>query len=455
MREIIFEKTTSYFTFFRRYILTCTTPFEGTPVKGIQVLGVLETRNLSFDHVFVLDVNEEVFPDTRKEDSLLPFKVREILGLPTYRDRDQLSTYYFETLWKGAQEVHLFFVENDQMEKSRFIEQLLWEKQKKDRVLKPEGYFQKVQYQVNLKNKVPKEIHKTPEMVTFLRQALFSATALDTYLKCPQAFYLHYVLGLERKEEVSEGIERTEIGKFVHSVLSRYFGRRKGQRLRVSDIDLEEMDGLIEERFQSEYGTEPLGSAYLLKQQIKAHLADFLRKYTLPLLKEKNIHILEVEHSINTGYAGFSLTGRLDHIERRGETVCVVDYKTSSRPDGLRIRFDKLDFTKKESWREAIGSLQLPFYLLLYSNAHGRAIEELEAMFLLLGRAVISRAIELTLFDSREGVKEKFEGLKKVILSLLQEIVDPSLPFNPTADLKHLCPACDFSHLCGTQWMMK
>ena len=66
MREMAFEKTTSYFTLFRRYLMTCTTPFEGTPVRGLQVLGVLETRNLSFDRVFVLDVNEEVLPDTRK-----------------------------------------------------------------------------------------------------------------------------------------------------------------------------------------------------------------------------------------------------------------------------------------------------------------------------------------------------------------------------------------------------
>lgn len=215
------------------------------------------------------------------------------------------------------------------------------------------------------------------------------------------------------------------------------------------------MDRLIEVCFQGEYGKEPLGSAYLLKRQIKAHLTDFLRNYTLPLVREKNIRILEVEHSIKTGHAGFTLTGRLDHIEKRDETICIVDYKTSSRPEGLRIRFDRLDFIRRESWPEAIGSLQLPFYLLLYSSAHERAIEELEAMFLLLGRAAISRAIELTLFDSQEGMREKFEGLETVILSLLGEIVDPCLPFYPTVDLKHLCPACDFSHLCGTQWFTK
>ncbi len=452
MGEMVFEKTTSYFTLFRRYIQTCATPFEGTPVKGVQVLGVLETRGLSFDQVFVLDVNEEVLPNTRREDSLLPFRVREILGLPTYLDRDQLAAYTFATLWRGAKEVHLFFVDNDQREKSRFIEQLLWQKQKKERTLESGGYFRKVQYRIDLKNKVPEEIRKTPEMAAFLREASFSATALDAYLECPSKFYYRSVLGLERKEEVSGEIERADIGKFVHSVLSGYFGKRRGRRLLPSDIDLGEMAGLIEELFERRYGKDPLGSTYLLKEQVKSHLKDFLNNYTLSLIKGQPVTILEVEQSVHSVFEGFKLTGRLDHIEMRGRKICIVDYKTSANPEGLRIRFDKLDVGKRETWGDAIGSLQLPFYLLLYSGSRGHEPEELEAMFLLLGKAVISRAIELPLFDSAEGKREKFEVLKTIILRLLKEIVDPSFPFYAAKDPKNLCPICDFRYLCGTQW---
>jgi hypothetical protein len=455
MGEMVFEKAASYFALFRRYIQTCTTPFEGTPVKGLQVLGVLETRALSFDRVFMLDVNEDILPNSRREDSLLPFRVREILGLPTYLDRDQLAAYYFETLWRGAREVHLFFVENDQKERSRFIEQLLWEKQKKDRVLKPDGYFCKVQYQVNLKNRAPGEIKKSPEMVAFLRQTSFSATAIDTYFGCPLKFYYRYVLGLERKEEASGEIERTDIGRFVHSVLSRYFGKRRGQLLKASDIDLEEMTGLIDELFERDFGRDPLGSTYLLKQQLSAHLRDFLEHYTLPLIQEKPVTVLEVECAVNTTLEEFKLTGRLDHVEKRDKRICILDYKTSANPEGLRIRFDKLDTGKRETWEGSIGSLQLPFYLLLYSRVHGHEADEMEAMFLLLGKNVISRAIELPLFDSPEKKKERFEGLKAIILCLLREMVDPAFSFYPGRDLKNLCPTCDFKTLCGTQWLVK
>ena len=124
-------KRNSYFHFFRKYVAHCFTPFEGTPLQGVQVLGFLETRALRFERVYLLDANEDVLPDTRKEETLLPFGVREILGLPTYIDRDMLSAYYFETLVKGSGEVHLFFIENERKEKSRFVERLLWERQKR------------------------------------------------------------------------------------------------------------------------------------------------------------------------------------------------------------------------------------------------------------------------------------------------------------------------------------
>jgi CRISPR/Cas system-associated exonuclease Cas4 (RecB family) len=455
MGETAFEKTTSYFTLFRRYMLTCTTPFEGTPVRGLQVLGVLETRNLSFDRVCVLDVNEEVLPDTRKEDSLLPFKVRQGLGLPTYLDRDQLAAYYFDTLWTGAKEVHLFFIENDQKEKSRFVERLLWEKQRRDRVLDTGSYVSKVQYRVDLKNRVPGEIRKTQEMVTFLREQAFSATGLDTYLKCPRKFYYGRVLGLEKSEEVSGDVERADIGRFVHKVLSRYFGKRKGFQLKRSDIDLGEMDRLVEALFEEDYGRDPLGAIYLLKRQVKARLRDFLKNYTIPLLGEKAVTVLEVEHPVQGRVEGFRVKGILDHIERRDGRICIIDYKTSSNPEGYRIRFDKLDLRKRETWMEAIGSLQLPFYLLLYSEAHGREIEELEALFLLLGKAVINRGIELPLYDVREVKKERFEDLRTVILALLEEILDLNHPFYPSSDPKTSCPICDFQYLCGTQWLTK
>ncbi|MCL4474619.1 MAG: PD-(D/E)XK nuclease family protein [Nitrospirae bacterium] len=454
MKDIAFKERSSYFTFFRKYIMTCHTPFAGTPVRGLQVLGFLETRNLKFDRVFVLDANEEVLPDTRKEETLLPFKAREILGLPTYMDRDRLIAYYFDTLLKGAKEVHLFFIENDKTERSRFVEKLLWEKQKRDRATDTKPYVTPIQYQVNLVNKAPQSIPKTNDIIAFLKDLTYSATTMNQYLKCPLQFYYATVLGISRKEEITGDIERDDLGNFVHAVLRRYFSGKKGRPLKEKDMDLREMDLLVEGLFEREYGKDPSGAIYLLKRQIKRHMADFLRDYSIPLVKEKTVTILESEETIQVTVDSFHLKGRLDSVEQRDDKTVIIDYKTGSSRTPLKIDMEKLDLHGRETWNKAIGSLQLPFYLLLYTEKKRRTIDELNALFLLLGRAKISNEIELPLFDDSSPA-ETFVPLKTVIFKLLGEITDPQIPFLPASDRKKACPPCDYQYICGTQWIVK
>lgn len=454
MKDFAFTERSSYFSFFRKYVMTCHTPFSGTPLKGLQVLGFLETRNLKFDKVFVLDANEEILPDTRKEETLLPFKAREILGLPTYMDRDKLTAYYFDSLLNGAKEVHLFFIENDKAERSRFVEKLLWERQKRDKETTSIPYVRPLQYQVKLINKVPSPISKTGEMVAFLRDYRYSATALNQYLKCPLQFYYATVLGLSPKDEITGDIERDELGSFVHNILSRYFLNKKGRPLKEEDLVIREMDSLVETLFEKEYGKEPAGALYLLKRQVKRRMADSLKYYYIPLLRRHELTILGVEESVEVRVDGFNLKGRLDSVEQRGGKTVIVDFKTGASDSYLKIRLEKLDIAKRETWGEAIGSLQLPFYLLLYTEKKRRPIDEFNALFLLLGRSRISEKIELSLFDEAAPA-EMFVPLKVVIFKLLREIIDPRVPFSPSSDIKNGCPTCDFKYICGTPWVVK
>jgi CRISPR/Cas system-associated exonuclease Cas4 (RecB family) len=452
MKDMSFTDRTSYFTFFRKYSMTGHVPFPGAPLKGLQILGFLETRNIRFDTVFILDANEEVIPDTSKEDTLLPFKAREILKLPTYLDRDKLSAYYFDTLIRGAKEVHIFFVENDSKERSRFVESLLWERQKRDRSTRASDYVQAVQYKVKLGNDTPSGIPKTGKVVSFLKDFTYSATVLDTYLNCPLQFYYSCVLDLGKKEEITGEIERADVGKFVHRVLSSYFSRRLNRVLKEADIDLKEMDDLIDDLFGREYGANATGAVYLLKAQIKEHLGDYLSRYRIPLIKEKNVTIIGVEEPIEATLNSYKLKGRLDIVEKRDDMICILDYKSGSSAKNLKINFDKLDPHNRDSWDEAAGSLQLPFYLVLYSERHGTKIEDLRGMFLLLGRSLITKEIELPLFETDDEVS-KFDELRAVILGLLEEILDPDVPFAAASNRKNSCPKCDFQYICGTQWV--
>ncbi|MEK6677941.1 MAG: PD-(D/E)XK nuclease family protein [Nitrospirota bacterium] len=452
MKNISFTDMSGYFSFFKRHIMNSYTPFEGSPIKGLQVIGFLETRNLKFDTVFVMDVNEEVLPSAKKEDTFLPFRVRKMLGIPTYQDRDRLSAYYFETLLKGAKEAHLFFIENNNKERSRFVEKLIWEIQKKDKTI-DKDYIKTIQYKVSLKNSSPVEIPKTEDMIEFLKDFIYSASSVNKYLKCQFSFYYAHVLRLSKKEDVSGDIDKKGIGGIVHEILSGYFSRRINLKLKESNININEIELLADDIFKKNYGENLFGAAYLLKKQIKKRLKELLRGYYIPMIKEKPLIILGSEVKIPPiSIDSFKIQGRLDNIEKRGDKICIIDFKTASSNNYLRINFDKLVPDNRDSWCDAIGSLQLPFYLMLYSNYKEAKIKELNGMFLLLGRSVINKEIEHP-FCNDSDVERNYEIMQGIILRLLREITDINISFKPAQNKEKICPNCDFRYICGTQWI--
>jgi len=448
MREIRFEEKGSYFNLIKRVMTTAYTPFLGTPLRGVQVLGFLETRNIKFEKVFFLDVNEGIVPEITKEDTLLPFKVRKLLRLPTYLDREKLMAYYFDTLIQGAREVHLFYVENDEKERSRFVEKLLWERQKREGRSDDKGYVKAIQYSVTLQSKRPRPIMKSGEMIRFLKNCPFSASSLDTYLGCPLEFYYEYVLGLREREIVSDELERGEIGLFVHQVLFDYFKERIGRTLSEKDMSLKELEKIIYGRFEEHYGRDPTGEIYLLQRQIEKHLKDFIKHYQTPKIKECPLEIMHLEQKLEVERESFRLKARLDRVEKRAGRTAIIDYKTSANKKYLSINYHKLDRGNRADWSEAIGTLQLPFYLTVYSQATGEKPEGIDCIFLLLGRTRIDSTIELPLFEDETEFNQRFADLYHVIFSLLREIVDPRQPFVPTTAVKNRCDRCIYRHIC-------
>jgi CRISPR/Cas system-associated exonuclease Cas4 (RecB family) len=448
MKEIQFQDVGSYFTLLKKYIATSYTPFTGTPLRGVQVLGFLETRNLKFENVLFLDANEGIIPDTTREDSFLPFKARQILGLPTYLDREEIMSYYFNTLISGAKETHVFYVENDQKERSRFVEKILWERQKREEKRDTKGYVTTIRYAVTLSDKNPHAIRKTTEMIRFLKEYSFSATSLNRYLRCPLRFYYEYVLGLREREAISEEFEKEEIGSFVHLVLSDAFKGKTGSILTEKEMNLKEFEKVIRKHFEEQYGKNPTGEIYLFRKQVERHLKDFMRNYQVPKIKEFQTEILGLEQRIDVVRDSFRLAARLDRVEKRGERTIIIDYKTSANKNYLLINFNKLDPKTRDSWSEAIGSLQLPFYLLTYAASRGEKPEKIDCMFLLLGKTRIDSSIEVPLFKDETEFKENFNHLTQVIFGLLREIINPDQPFVPTIDPKKNCGRCAYGYIC-------
>jgi CRISPR/Cas system-associated exonuclease Cas4 (RecB family) len=456
--DVSFHHTSGYFNLFRKFINSRRIPFDGTPLQGIQALGVLETRNLKFKHVCVLDMNEGVIPYS-VDNSLIPLKVKKALNLATFKDNESLTAYYLENLFKGAQKVYLFYVESAKKEPSRFIERLLWERQKEQGRLEIPEYIRSIQYKIELTTALPKDIFKSKEVIDFLMSFSFSPTALDTYHRCGIKFYYQYVLGLRERDEVSGKIEKMDIGIVVHDALKEYFTPfviDRGKKLIREELDLNRVDTIIEEIFNSLYGSNISGAVYLLKRQIIFQFRRFIEFYQIPKVADSH-YIIGLEKEYKTIWNGFRLNGKIDRIDRCNGRINIIDYKTGARKDYLNIRFKGLESligkeiapSDRETINNAIGSIQLLFYNILYSNTENVNVDNIDSMFLLLGKSGInydSETIELRLFSNSGERDYYYKTLSNIMLYLLKEIIDSNIPFTAQVGA---CSNCSYTSICG------
>ncbi len=459
-RLLRFDFISSYFNFFRKIITEATVPFPGTPLRGLQILGFWETRCLPFEEVYMLDMNEEVIPASSKIDSILPYSVRKALGLPTYEDIEKRVEYYFDLLIRTAKKVCFYFIENSQKEKSRLVERLIWEKQRRENQPDPFSLIQSVRYQVALSSPPPRSIFKSEAILKVLINFPFSASALDNYLQCPLKFYYGSLLKLEEKEELAEPVEKKTIGTLVHRILEEYFKPWKGRNFKPDFLTEDKLKKVIEKEFLTAFGQNLRGSAYLIRKQVESHLLDFLRYYQLPIIREysqeKKPYLLidlerRVEGKMEIDGFNFNLSIKIDRVEKRDEDIFIIDYKTSAQEKNFKIDWKKLDLSSRNSWAEAIRSLQLPFYTFVWSSQLNYKPEEIKAIVLLLGKNIIDRkGIEYYPFEKDEkSRKEQLALIFNIIKSLLLEIINPEIPFSSDFKGEESCVYCPYSSLCG------
>ncbi|MBI4352079.1 MAG: PD-(D/E)XK nuclease family protein [Elusimicrobia bacterium] len=444
-----FNGPAGYFKFFMTFLQGAAYPFPGTPLKGLQVLGFLETRCLKFKRVYFLDANADILPASRKEDTILSHFVREGLGLSTYKTRERLSRYYFSALLAGAGEAHIFYKDSAASERSPFVEKLAWDLERRGE--KPDETD--VHLRIDFSQAEPGPAAKTPELTASLKAREFSPSALDAYLRCGLQFYYRYALRLSEKDELSDDIEQRDIGVIVHEVLENFFKAGTGKPLNIKEADykrvLEEAGRVFDERLKGHNA----GFEYLIKRQVERRLREILdyHRDNLP-----GITILgcetELTAELPTRYGAVKLKGRADRVDQRGGVVHILDYKTGARAGVPNWR--KFDPAAREDWPDTLKSTQLPFYILAYlSGNKGAEARNMDASLMLLGAENIS---EETLYKERyKKSPDKtavFANYKAAITALVEEILDKDLPFAPSPDEKP-CALCSFKDLCGRQWV--
>ena len=434
------------FDLFRYYVNTVRVPFSGIPLSGLQILGMLETRNLFFEKVIVLDVQEGVIPNEDKYDPILPTSVRRFLELPTYRQREKIFRHHFMNLVNTAAEVHLIYREYGKESRSRFIEEIIWEKEQAAGEVAPKDIVTPVNFRVESITRKPFSIKKDEKTMEILNQMILSPTSIDAYLNCPAQFYFSSVLKLEEKESVEREPDLGKIGSFIHEILYKFYEPLKGSDIILTEKDRERLEQIIDTVLKEKFG-ELRGENYLLNKITKFRLSNFFENEK----KIEGYRIIGTEENFN-GIAinnipginhSISLKGRIDRIDQREKKIYIIDYKTgdSKKP----IKKLSIPFTDRRDMKSKIRSFQLPVYVYLYREKN----PELSWNDINAGFSIIRNGKEEFLFSEKDDNSLRMEEIFLPSLkNLIGEIFNPAVNFEKDDEDEHSCQFCPYFTFC-------
>ena len=446
-------------------ITSTSIPFHGEPAEGIQVMGVLETRNLDFDHVLLLSCNEGNMPRGVNDTSFIPYALRKAYGLTTVDYKVAIYQHYFHRLLQRASDVTILYnnatSDGKTAEMSRFMLQLMVEN-------KIPISFLTLKAGQTPQLHAPKTIEKTPDVIAQMQKRFskeeggISPTAINNYLRCQLRFFYRYVCGIAEPDSTEDDlIDNRLFGNIFHKAAQVIYTPFIGNT--VSSMMLEELlkeevtiERAVDEAIKQEFfkindpsrPLPPLDGLQIINREV-------IIKYIRQLLEVDRrftpFRIIDLEKWESTEIGGFKVGGiidRLDSIynsETGEELVRVVDYKTGSRdasslPDVASI------FTP-----EAVKD-HSDYFLQTFLYAHivrSKSPNKVSPCLLFIQHAG-GKDYDPTLSIGKEPVTDIATYSDEYISlfeNLLAEIFNPQLSFTPTDDRKH-CETCPFASLC-------
>ncbi len=408
---------------------------QGDPMRGIQVIGYLEARNLDFDCLIIPHLNEGVFPARSDKDLFLNHGLRQRLGLPFGKERDNLSLYYFTELVSGKRELHLtYLAANDQDVRSRFLELIMEERSltADERPLVLTRTAVPSHQPAGIKDKAALDLLEDK-----IRRDGLSPTALKEYKICPYQFYLKYICGIREPETIIEEPDAAVWGKAIHLALERFYRDEYPHGFNERDLERAKLvlaTGL-ETALRETLARRIRGAVYIelpiyqrrLERFLEQELERFKAGFRIDARKQEkwiNYHITVAGRRIR-------LKGSIDRVDYLGEKQYIIDYKSGRKP---RSR----EYLIGDDFRE----FQLPFYALCLTEGHYERIAGL-AFY------AIGSEIELLDIGSETDLATYLRDFEERMLKpTVAEILDPQRSFAASGD-KAACRYCAFTPLCG------
>ena len=446
---------------------------NSSSTEGLQIMGLLETRNIDFHKIHVLSVNEGILPTDKSQGSFIPHFIKKECGLPGYAEKQAVFAYHFYRLLQNGEDIYLYYNnlgESSGGEASRYILQIKNELARHPNIHINEEAFrcstQSVAETISL------SAQKAPAMDRLhylIQEKGLSPSALSTYINCPLKYYLKYIQQIE-DNSLEEEVGANIIGTIIHDTLEFLFMDYLPREGRKQIIDKALFDNTIQPTWEAKLaqsiqknmpcGLPDVGFNYLNKITIRQQLKNYLQ-YTSSQLKSNDLIILETEGELSAKLETPSGTcffkGRTDRLDQWGSVIRVIDYKT-----GKVMKSDVTLPARKESDDDLCFLKSIPekaLQLLLYKYMY---LKENQSIMPNQVEAAIhglkfSNTIEFGLIHSTKGKGIPFleddtfiDDMEKMLRAVVAEMFDTETPFVQTEDDKH-CSNCDFISICKRQ----
>lgn len=459
-----------------RVMSSSSIPFHGEPAIGMQVMGVLETRNLDFRHLIMLSVNEGQLPKAGGDSSFIPYNLRKAFGMTTIDHKIAVYAYYFYRLMQRTEKVTLVYnTATDGInrgELSRFMLQFLIEW----------GYpvlRKQLEAAQSPQDSTPIIIEKTPDVMERMKsvfdirnnpKALISPSALNCYLDCPLKFYYKYIALLSAPDEVTADIDSAKFGSIFHYAAEHIYKDLTAHGKLISKENLETLlkdevrlqtyvDNGFKELFfnlppneQPEYnGIQLINSAVIVKY-IQQLLRNDLRYAPFTFVGSEQRIFENIEIYTPSGNIQSRIGGIIDRIDSKGESLRIVDYKTGGDADTPANVQSLFIPDKKRS--------NYVFQTFLYASIVCKKLREkndsrlVAPALLYIHRAASENYSPVIQMGEPRKPKEpvdnfaQYEGdFRENLKTLLEDIFNPDISFTQT-EIEDKCAYCDFRALC-------
>ena len=467
-------------------VTTTSIPFHGEPIEGIQIMGVLETRNLDFEHVLLLSCNEGNLPKGINDTSFIPYSIRKAYGLTTVDHKVAIYAYYFHRLLQRASDITLVYNnstnDGQRGEMSRFMLQMMVES--RQRIT-----FQTLQAGLSPIQKAVVPVEKNEAVMRLLRQRfdkalqpptdkhftppLLTPTAINIYMRCQLSFFYHYVSGIHEPDSEDEDISDNRLfGSIFHLAAQLVYERLRQRSPRIMPRDIEEalktevdIERAVDEAikrllFQIKDPSReipPLDGLQIINREV-------IIKYIRQLLEIDRrlapFTILGLERPVKIDYEiampeeHFTTTigGTIDRLDKitttdGTERVRVIDYKTGSR------RLKSLAGVDAIFAPESL-KMHSDYYLqaFLYSHIVRLKYKDLPVSpaLLFIQHAGVDNYDPTLCLDNKpvDDIAAVSESYMQHLAEVINDIFDPAISFVPADDMKR-CQNCPYACLCG------